>query len=268
MNKNLLYTTAAILITISFALSSCKSKKAVTKKAKLSSVENIVNKATEANNKFSSANISSATMRVKYDKTDFTFRASIRIISDSMISVSLMPALGIEIARLNLYKDKFQVIDKMNRRYAENGYNYLFLKHKIKIDYNTIEDIVTNKAFAIKTNNDYKNWNVDTKNDTTIITDNSRILNLFNIQTSLNANYQTIGVSVGNEVQQVASLNLSEFKQYKDISYPTVYELESQTAKYVYCKIHIKRVKFNETWNTPNIDLNKYRRVTINNIIP
>ncbi len=263
-----IFTICTLVVTLGATLHSCKSKKKLLSQAPPLTVEQLVNNAKASNSTFTTANISNASLHLQMDEAEFNMRSSIRIIKDSVISISFMPALGIELFRLNLYNDKIQIVDKINRRYAENNYDYLMQKHNIRIDYKTIEDILYNNAFPITTNTDYRNWTLSQQSDSTTVTDNSRILNLFNIQTILNTDYKTISISIGNEVQQYATIHFQDFKRSNSIIYPSRYTFTATVKNTINASITIRHIEFNEEIKIPSINYTTYKLVNISDIIP
>jgi hypothetical protein len=74
-------------------------------------------------------------------KTDFT--ASIRAKHDSVIWISISPALGIEAVRVLMTKDSVKIIDRFNRTYTARDYSVFKDYTSLPVNLSTLEDIVS-----------------------------------------------------------------------------------------------------------------------------
>ncbi len=85
---------------------------------------------------------SKAKIDYKSKEQNVSGTANIRIASDSVIWVSLSPALGIEAARVMVTKDSISFIDKINKVYGI--YDYLTLSHQLgfNVGYDLIENVI------------------------------------------------------------------------------------------------------------------------------
>lgn len=149
MKRTQLYLVALISILIS--LSGCKAKQKAAETLRLQSettAETLVGNVIDAQPKFSTMNISKMVMLISYKDYSFTFRGSLRVKTDSLVSVSIQPALGIEMFRIEFQPDGFAVYDKMNRRYSQNSYNYIYLKTGINVDYKAVEALFSHHIFT------------------------------------------------------------------------------------------------------------------------
>ena len=125
MKTNKIIIIAILIATI---LAGCKTQQ--TKQQRISqrvSVCELTQKSYDAQPQFSTMNISKMSMSLNYGNMQFTFRSAVRIATDSILSISIQPALGIEMFRAEFTPSGFKVYDKMNRRYSENTYEYIKL---------------------------------------------------------------------------------------------------------------------------------------------
>ena len=137
----------AIILITTILLASCKTQQRQTQHrvAQHVSVCQLTQKSYDAQPQFSTMNISKMTMSVNYGGIQFTFRSSIRIATDSILSISIQPALGIEMYRAEFTPKGFIVYDKLNRRYSENSYEYIKLSWGLDIDYKAIEALFSHR---------------------------------------------------------------------------------------------------------------------------
>jgi hypothetical protein len=73
-------------------------------------------------------------------KTDL--RGQLRVRKDSLIWVSLSPALGIEAARILLTNDSVKFINRLNKSYLTGEYKMLDTLLRTSIDYSIIESMI------------------------------------------------------------------------------------------------------------------------------
>jgi len=73
-------------------------------------------------------------------KTDL--RGQLRIRKDSLIWVSLSPALGIEAARISLSNDSVKFINRLNKTYITGEYTMLDSLLRTSIDYSIVESMI------------------------------------------------------------------------------------------------------------------------------
>lgn len=80
-----------------------------------------------------------AKIHFKDQDMDVNATANIRIKKDSIIWISLTPALGIEASRCLITKDSVFVIDRINNQFHKYDFNGLAEKINIKINYKMLE---------------------------------------------------------------------------------------------------------------------------------
>jgi hypothetical protein len=149
-----------ILITItsiallSVLLVSCKSKKTAigeqdfdkNKKLKSLSVKKL---SIELEEKYLDFTTFSSRLNIKYahNEKEQSVKANLRIKKDSTIWISIIPLLGIEMARVLLTRDSVKFVNKLNSQYFEGDYEYLSNMFHIDLDYNLIQDLLMNELF-------------------------------------------------------------------------------------------------------------------------
>jgi hypothetical protein len=78
----------------------------------------------------------------KKEKKKTDLRGQLRIRKDSIIWVSLSPALGIEAARISLTDDSVKFINRLNKTYLTGEYQMLDSLIHTSIDYSIIESMI------------------------------------------------------------------------------------------------------------------------------
>lgn len=263
IQKSLLLVVLTIII-----LSGCKTQK-VTQKPTAEqpriTICELTQKTYDAQPQFTTMNISKMSMSVNYGDLSFTFRSSIRIATDSIVSISIQPALGIEMFRAEFTPSGFYVYDKMNRRYSQNTYEYIKLSWGLNIDYKAIEALFSHKIFIPTTIDPKlicKDFHIQQISDTTSIVSNTPIgqyTQQFDIDTK-NHRLTMSGLQYNNQL--VLAITYGLLKNYEKILFPeTVYLKTTMTETYVSATLNIEKIKFNEPLNISPINISRYSKV-------
>ena len=144
-----------ILILIASILAGCKTQQRKQRPdqhriAPRVSVCDLTQKSCTAQPNFTTMNISKMSMSINYGQMTFTVKSSIRIATDSLLSISIQPALGIEMFRAEFTPSGFKVYDKMNRRYTSIAYNWSGKEISPQPTYKLLQDIVTSPLTRTK----------------------------------------------------------------------------------------------------------------------
>ena len=258
--------TAIILIT-TILLVGCKTQQRPIQHrvAQHVSVCQLTQKSYDAQPQFSTMNISKMSMSVNYSGLQFTFRSSIRIATDSILSISIQPALGIEMYRAEFKPKGFTVYDKLNRRYSENSYEYIKLSWGLDVDYKSIEALFSHKIFIPTTTNPdeiCKNFRIEHMADTTSIVSNTPIgkyTQQFDIDIN---NYRLTMSGLQYENQLVMAITYGMLKSFDKILFPETVHLQTTMTKTdVSATLNIEKIKFNEPLYISPINTARYKKV-------
>lgn len=171
------------------------------------------------------------------------FRGILRIIKGEKIWINISP-MGIEAARLLFTPENIKFINRQNKTYFITDYGYIKKRFNVDIDYNFIEQVLTNRFMTIpdtmdhsvvKTNEGFFNINIK---------DNSSSTKSY----VLNPEYQKLTSVIFKDIKQNAGLTI-QFEDYIDVKS----NILPQTVK-----INVKKDE-----NYINLDLN-YRKIVIN----
>ncbi len=137
------------LLTIGLLISvlaiSCKTTKKLRKEqaTKLSSVYDSL-----SNNYFDYKTLYiKSSVKYKKEKKSLKLKTTIKILKDSIIIASLSPGLGIEAARIKFTKDSVFIMDRLSSHLTKAAYKYLSDSLNISVDYQDIQNILTNRLF-------------------------------------------------------------------------------------------------------------------------
>lgn len=265
-----------ILILIASILAGCKTQQRKQRPdqhriAPRVSVCDLTQKSYEAQPYFTTMNISKMSMSINYGQMTFTMKSSIRIATDSLLSISIQPALGIEMFRAEFTPSGFKVYDKMNRRYSENSYEYIKLSLGLDVDYKAIEALFSHRMFIPQStdpNEICKDFRIEYLADTTAIVSNTPIgkyTQQFDIDMN---NYRLTMSGLRYEDQLVMAITYGALKSFDKTLFPeTVYLQTTMTETNVSATLNIEKVKFNEPLYTSPINTSRYKKVGFMDLI-
>lgn len=265
-----------ILILIASILAGCKTQQRKQRPdqhriAPRISVCDLAQKSYEAQPYFTTMNISKMSMSINYGQMTFTVKSSIRIATDSLLSISIQPALGIEMFRAEFTPSGFKVYDKMNRRYSENSYEYIKLSWGLDVDYKAIEALFSHRIFIPQStdpNEICKDFRIEYLADTTAIVSNTPIgkyTQQFDIDMN---NYRLTMSGLRYEDQLVMAITYGALKSFDKTLFPEmVYLQTTMTETNVSATLNIEKVKFNEPLYTSPINTSRYKKVGFMDLI-
>ena len=259
-----------ILILIASILAGCKTQQRKQRPdqhriAPRVSVCDLTQKSCSAQPNFTTMNISKMSMSINYGQMTFTVKSSIRIATDSLLSISIQPALGIEMFRAEFTPSGFIVYDKLNRRYSENSYEYIKLSWGLNVDYKAIEALFSHRLFVPQTTDPTeicKDFKIEQLADTTSIVSKSPIgkyTQQFDIDMN---NYRLTMSGLRYDNQLVTAITYSALKSFDKILFPeTIYLQTTMTQTDVSATFSVEKMKFNEPITISAINTSRYKKV-------
>lgn len=140
----------ALLLLLFIALYSCKTKERVVQaesdledKTSSSLFNDVLYKELKYTTFSSKLNISIST-----GKKNLSSRATLRIIRDEAIQLSIQPLFGIEMFRLHVQSDSVIILDRMNKRYVKESIDDIRNIYPIGFNYYTFQSLFTNALFV------------------------------------------------------------------------------------------------------------------------
>lgn len=82
-------------------------------------------------------------------KDEFTFAYRVLMLEDSLIWCSISK-LGIEAIRLQISQDSIQVLDRLNKRYAQADYSFIQKITGMDLDFHALENLLTGNMGFVK----------------------------------------------------------------------------------------------------------------------
>lgn len=88
------------------------------------------------------------TMNLTSGTRSLSSKASIRILKDRALQVSVQPLFGVEMFRLHVDPDTMVILDRMNKRYVKEAIVVLKEHYPVGFDYYTLQSFFTNALFV------------------------------------------------------------------------------------------------------------------------
>ncbi|MCK9450776.1 MAG: DUF4292 domain-containing protein [Bacteroidales bacterium] len=142
-NKHFRFFWGLLLLASIVFVQGCKTKRAIIKKPLKEEGEAfLLQKMSESelNFNFFSARCAISVVSDKKSKSDF--RGQIRIQKDSIIWLSLSPALGIEVARLMISQDSIWFINRIDKTYFKGDYDFINSFFQTTIDFDILQALL------------------------------------------------------------------------------------------------------------------------------
>lgn len=148
MNRSFL-GPALLLLIIAWGLNGCKTQRHVIKEPiREEGADYLIGQLKENEAEFDNltARFSATLVQDKKDRTSFS--GQIRIRRDSLIWVSLSPALGIEAVRLKISQDSIFLLNRINKTYLKTDFNFVNAFINAALDYNMLQAFLIGNDFA------------------------------------------------------------------------------------------------------------------------
>lgn len=220
--------------------------------------------------KIETMNMSKFDMRVQLGEARYTLHGAMTMKKDSIVSVKLQPMIGIEVIRLEFFKDRFVVYDKMNHTYSESPYETLLYELGMDINFQTIQSIVThswNMTDLEKTDSTFisQKYHFETKTDSTyILLGNVNVNNYVTYAEVKKSNFEIKTLGFARKSNPIHYVDYSNNKMVKKILFPhnMIIDLDHKNF-YFNANITVEKVVFNEEIPTSTINTEKYTRVPL-----
>lgn len=85
---------------------------------------------------------------VKYEKNENSFSGNIKIKKDSIIWISISPGLGIELARALITPDSIKMLNRNDKTYFADDFNYISMLLKTELDFDMLQSLLIGNDFS------------------------------------------------------------------------------------------------------------------------
>ncbi len=279
-------TTKKVLIILSitiFALTACKTKQqTIVSKSKagkpmvieqIDSAELILQQAIEQQPQFNSMYISKMNINLEYGSRSFNLRGQIRMITDTLISISIQPILGIEMFRVDMNPDGFTIYNKMKRTYAVNNYQYIKNVTQIDVNYDAIQAIFSHQLFTPTSTKRDELLNAfelvtPTFLDTVTFIGKENILGANQRFDISQANGRIVFTGAEKDSQPIHSITYGDLQRTNKILFPRSVTASSKLGNTpVSITLDINKIEFNNAIEANSINLTRYTKTTVSKVI-
>lgn len=228
----------------------------------------LIEKITQSQPVFSTANVSKMSLLLDIDGRSFNVAASCKIRTDSAMHISIQPAFGIEMFKLEITPDSIRAYDKLNKRMYVTDFKYLETKFGLTVNYYDLQAMLSNQFFTIgskeiqkdkcsliKGNNEMNTISYENNQ----LIQNSEINNEFRIQkTELKSKTSNYSMS--------ASYN--NFVMTDNILFPQKINVKAFSTKHTLnSDFNISKAMFNKKIVFSTLDPSKYERAELNQLM-
>jgi hypothetical protein len=153
---NSLFKGIMLAVTVVLLLSSCKSTRPLIKAPlKEEGPEYLYSKLKENELRFDWLSLKfDASYTLKRNSTDF--KGQVRIRKDSLIWVSITPALGIELFRMVITTDSVKYVNRFNKEYFSGDYALVSRFLQIHIDFDILQSLILGNDFQFYETNSFR----------------------------------------------------------------------------------------------------------------
>ena len=145
-NIIILFFCASLLIT---GLNSCKSKRQIVAAAPVEEKVDVDLFTDILNNQLNFKTFSSRlNLNLSSGTKSLSSKASLRIVKDKAIQLSVQPLFGVEMLRLYADPDSLVLLDRMNKRYVKESIEDVKKVYPVGFDFKTLQSLLTNQVFV------------------------------------------------------------------------------------------------------------------------
>lgn len=215
---------------------------------------------------FSTMNAAKCKFTLSFHEKSYSISSSVKIIKDSVIQLSIMPILGIEMYRAVLSRDSVTIIDKNNHNYFVTDYSFFQKRFGVAISFKDVQALLSNQPLnspdesstpsSLKPNENGYEW-------TTLYKD-------------MKADYQfskeyQLDKTTLEQTSSDAKFNCSysDFGTFDTVVFPALCSIDaSHNQKQAGFTISYSKLSFNTPLNINAINLSDYNRVGLDQILP
>lgn len=271
MNKGILIKIFTVLIVFSGLLTSCVTKQKVLREPiKEQGADYLFNKLKENELKFKFL-VLKGDINSEIDKESNSFSFNMRIKKDTLIWVSISPALGIEALRVMITPDSIWVMNRINKEYFKTTYTYVNQIMSSTFDFDMLQAFLVGNDFeyydntAFKASLDFSNYELSTigrrKLRRYIETTNN--LKLLKQKITLSPdNFKILKQTIEEkDTDRKLEVKYSDFESYNNQFYAKTLKCEVNSNKKMNLDITYEKVEAVDTLEFPFTIPSKYTKV-------
>lgn len=257
------------IILVALLVISCKTVKHTVKQGLTTEkLSELIQKVQENQPTFNTANVSKMNLSLNIDGRTFNVAASCKMRTDSTMHISIMPAFGFELFKLEITPDSILAFDKINKRLYAIDFKYIEEKFGINISFSDLESVISNQFF----NSCTQGINVKDYSLSTSETNLNRLSNeckTIKQMTDINSLYRIERVHIQPKSSDYKMIvDYSDFTNFDMLSFPQKIKIEAKNLKHnLNCDFNISKATFNNKVVFSTLDASKYTRGDINQLM-
>lgn len=266
MKKNKLYIGFCLLLVVAM-LSSCKTKQITTTSSELSVVDYTVAQVQQQQPQFSYLNISKMDIVANYGTQQLSFRATVKAVTDSLLVFSVQPLLGVEMFRLEFTPTSFRIIDKWNRKYTDNTYDFVRYSLGVDVNFNVIQALFFNQLFVVD--------GVVAPNQFVVETLPQEPTRLVHLGTGLIQRFELVDKQMAIAKTELIvdkgrlTCTYANHRMQNGVRFPLALNITMQVGgKLADVDCQISQLEFNKSFEYSTVNLERYEKVAFSKIIP
>jgi len=214
---------------------------------------------------FTSMTAGKCKLTLSFHEKTFTVSSSVKIITDSLIQISIMPLLGIEMYRAEFRPDSVTIIDKNNHNYFVTDYKFFKQRFGVSISFSDVQALLSNHTLPSgsgdpsvdlqKKESGYE-WMTSFQELQAdyLFSKDYRLMKTTLSQPSSDAQF---------------SCSYDNFTAFESITFPTVCSVAaSMKQNQAELTFAFDKIAFNAPLHVNSINLNSYSRVGLEQILP
>ena len=248
-------------------LSSCKTKQITTTSSESSVVDYTVAQVQQQQPQFSYLNISKMDIVANYGTQQLSFRATVKAVTDSLLVFSVQPLLGVEMFRLEFTPTSFRIIDKWNRKYTDNTYDFLRYSLGVDVNFNVIQALFFNQLFVVD--------GVVAPNQFVVETLPQEPTRLVHLGTGLIQRFELVDKQMAIAKTELIvdkgrlTCTYANHRMQNGVRFPLALNITMQVGgKLADVDCQISQLEFNKTFEYSTVNLARYEKVAFSKIIP
>jgi hypothetical protein len=257
---------------VMLAIGACKTtKKTIHSPLVLKSAAELVSLSSKNELKFEWINAKlSANILTKDKENNVT--VTLRMRRDSVIWMSISPALGIEVARVLVTKDTIKVMDRLNSKYLIRNYAYINDLLQVMVDFEMLQSLLTGNNFSYLDEKKFKSSFVDgqlyvlstlgkRKLKKTIVEDKEINKGILQDTWLDPENYKVVKMLIKDKKSKKDLANFQDFRVIDNQRIPFVSTFDIQSFKSVKIRIEYSKILLNKVQEFPFTIPEKYEKM-------
>ncbi len=272
MNNQFTYLVA--LLSFSIFLGACKTKKIATQEKQKEIPEVQKEKAFNIKlNDIQTLNFNNTIVSFNFNQQTISSKASIKAIKDSVIQISFIPALGIEMVRAYFKPDSVIILDKINQQCVASGYDSTPVG-KLPVGFYDLQGLLFNQVFLaagdiIATDSVSSFFSIKEYPDGAILKAKKANSDYQYTEFNINSNGQVFRTNLISPTT-ILSCKYSNFEMADQILFPKELKIMyMQGPSSQMGNISIKNMRFNTDVKINVADISRYTKIeNLDQIIP